>query len=71
MLKAFTTTVLVAGDDTDAKNSLIGDVNAACLDALDAGTPKHAHELEAVGFLQLTMAASEKISWTSGFGLAK
>ncbi|ALC05651.1 dinucleotide-binding protein [Corynebacterium deserti GIMN1.010] len=65
------TTVLVAGDDADAKNALITDVNAGGVDALDAGSLKRAHELEAVGFLQLTLAGSEKISWTGGFGLVK
>ncbi|BAU95644.1 dinucleotide-binding protein [Corynebacterium suranareeae] len=66
-----TTTVLVAGDDADAKHALITDVNAGGLDALDAGSLKRVHELEAVGFLQLTLAGSEKISWTGGFGLVK
>ncbi len=66
-----TTTVLVAGDDEDAKKTLIDDVTAGGLDALDAGALKRAHELEAVGFLQLTLAASEKIGWTGGFGLVK
>ncbi|OKX84216.1 NADPH-dependent F420 reductase [Corynebacterium glutamicum] len=66
-----TTTVLVAGDDEDAKNAFITDVNAGGLDALDAGSLKRAHELEAVGFLQLTLAGSEKIGWTGGFGLIK
>jgi predicted dinucleotide-binding enzyme len=28
---------------------------------------KRARELEAFGFLQLTLAAGEKISWTGGF----
>lgn len=66
-----TTTVLVAGDDGDAKNAFITDVNAGGLDALDAGSLKRAHELEAVGFLQLTLAGSEKIGWAGGFGLVK
>ncbi|ANR63375.1 NADPH-dependent F420 reductase [Corynebacterium glutamicum] len=66
-----TTTVLVAGDDEDAKKALITDVTAGGLDALDAGSLKRAHELEAVGFLQLTLAGAEKISWSGGFGLIK
>ncbi|SNS63198.1 hypothetical protein SAMN06309944_1086 [Micrococcales bacterium KH10] len=61
------TTVLVAGDDADAKSALIRDITAGQLRAIDAGSLKRAHELEAVGFLQLTLAASEKISWTGGF----
>jgi hypothetical protein len=39
--------------------------------AVDAGSLKRAHELEALGFLQLTLAASNKTSWTSRFALAK
>lgn len=66
-----TTTVLVAGDDEAAKKALITDITAGGLDALDAGSLKRAHELEAVGFLQLTLAGAEKISWSGGFGLIK
>lgn len=66
-----TTTVLVAGDDEAAKSALITDVNAGGLDALDAGSLKRAHELEAVGFLQLTLAGAEKIGWTGGLALIK
>lgn len=64
-----TTTVLIAGDDTDAKAQLAGLVTAAGLGAIDAGSLARAHELEALGFLQLTLAASEKITWTGGFGV--
>lgn len=38
---------------------------------MDAGSLKRAREMEAVGFLQMTLAAKEKISWTGGFGLIK
>lgn len=65
------TTVLVAGDDAAAKTALIDAVQAGGLAAVDAGALSRAHELEAVGFLQLTLAASEKIGWTGGFTLAK
>lgn len=61
------TTVLIAGDDADAKSLLAGVVTAGGLRAVDAGSLKRARELEALGFLQLTLAASEKISWTGGF----
>ena len=64
------TTVLVAGDDTEAKQALIDLVVAGGLQALDAGSLKRARELEAVGFLQLTLAAGEKISWAGGFAVA-
>src|SRR4051795_12539531 len=64
-----TTTVLVAGDDTEAKSTLMGVVTAGGLHALDAGTLARARELEALGFLQITLAANEKVPWTGGFGI--
>ena len=63
------TSVLLAGDDTDAKAALIGVISAAGLRAVDAGSLKRARELEAIAFLQLTLAAGEKISWTGGLAL--
>jgi NADPH-dependent F420 reductase len=65
-----TTTVLIAGDDADAKATLAGVFTSGGLDAIDAGSLKRARELEAVGFLQLTLAVNEKVSWTGGFGIA-
>jgi NADPH-dependent F420 reductase len=64
-----TTTVLIAGDDTDAKSTMAGILTSGGLNAIDAGSLKRARELEAVGFLQLTLAANEKVSWTGGFGV--
>lgn len=64
------TTVLIAGDDADAKSTLADIVTSGGLNAIDAGVLKRARELEAVGFLQLTLAANEKVSWTGGFGVA-
>jgi len=64
-----TTTVLIAGDDTDAKSTLAWIITSGGLNAIDAGSLKRARELEAVGFLQLTLAANEKVSWTGGFGV--
>ena len=63
------TTVLVAGDDADVKSALVTAITAGGLNAIDAGALKRARELEAIGFLQLTLAAGEKISWTGGFGV--
>jgi predicted dinucleotide-binding enzyme len=63
------TTVLIAGDDAEAKDLLAGVVTKGGLRAVDAGSLKRARELEALGFLQLTLAAGEKITWTGGFGL--
>ncbi|MEV7632723.1 NADPH-dependent F420 reductase [Microbacterium sp. NPDC089318] len=65
------TTVLVAGDDDAAKEALVAAIKAGGLDAVDAGALARARELEALGFLQLTLAASEKIGWNAGFALAR
>src|SRR6478672_4944707 len=63
------TTVLIAGDDADAKSTLAGIVTSGGLKAIDAGQLSRARELEAIGFLQITLAAGEKIAWTGGFGI--
>src|SRR4051794_826285 len=65
-----TTTVLIAGDDTEAKSLLIEIVTAGGLRAIDAGTSKRTRELEALGFLQISLAAGEKLAWTGGFAVA-
>lgn len=64
-----TTTVLIAGDDADAKSTLADIFTSGGLNAIDAGPLKRARELEALGFLQLTLAVSEKVSWTGGFAV--
>jgi predicted dinucleotide-binding enzyme len=64
------TTVLIAGDDADAKARLAELVTAAGLRTVDAGALKRARELEALAFLQITLAAGEKISWAGGFAVA-
>ncbi len=64
-----TTTVLIAGDDADAKSVVAGIVTSGGLKAIDAGPIERARELEAIGFLQITLAAAEKVSWTGGFGV--
>ena len=63
------TTVLIAGDDADAKSLLAGIVTAGGLRAVDTGSLRRARELKALGFLQITLAAGEKIAWTSGFAV--
>jgi predicted dinucleotide-binding enzyme len=63
------TTVLVAGDDAEAKALLIGIVDAGGLKGVDAGSLRRARELEAVAFLQLTLAVGQKIGWTGGFAV--
>ncbi|MGN6502812.1 MAG: NADPH-dependent F420 reductase [Pseudolysinimonas sp.] len=64
------TTVLVAGPAGRAKSDLIAAIIAGGLAAKDAGSLARAHELEALGFLQLTLAVGEKISWSGGFAVA-
>lgn len=67
---SLTTTVLIAGDDADAKSTLAGVITSGGLNAIDAGPLTRARELEALGFLQIGLAANEKIAWTGGFGVA-
>ena len=44
-------------------------VTADGLRFIDAGGLHHARALEALGFLQITLAAQEKIPWTAGFAV--
>jgi hypothetical protein len=64
-------TVLVAGDDPDAKATVITLVRDGGLQAEDVGSLNRARDLESVGLLQVTMAAREMISWAGGFAVAK
>lgn len=65
-----TTTVLVAGNEEGKK--LFNDaLNDSDLNVLDAGQLNRARELEATGFLQMTLAASEQVGWTGGFSVTK
>jgi hypothetical protein len=66
-----TTTVLIAGDDAAAKSVLATALEAGGVSALDAGSLGRAHELEAMGFLQLTLAIGEKLPWTGGFAVVR
>jgi predicted dinucleotide-binding enzyme len=66
-----TTTVLIAGDDADAKAELSAAITAGGVDAIDAGPLARARELEAVGFLQMGLAVSEQIGWGDGLGVIK
>ena len=63
------TTVLMAGDDADAKALLAGVAEAGGLRAVDVGPLRRARELEAVGFLQISLAAAEKVPWDGGFAV--
>lgn len=64
-----TTTVLIAGDDADAKATLADVVTSGGLRAIDAGPLARARELEALGFLQIKLAAGEQVGWTGGFAV--
>ena len=64
------TTVLIAGDDRQAKSQLADVVTAGGLRAIDSGSLRRARELEALGFLQITLAAQQKMPWTGGFAVA-
>jgi NADPH-dependent F420 reductase len=63
------TTVLIAGDDAEAKTQLAEVVTAGGLRAIDAGSLRRAREMEALGFLQLTLAAADRIAWSGGFAV--
>ncbi|MCP9001711.1 NADPH-dependent F420 reductase [Pseudarthrobacter sp. RMG13] len=63
------TTVLFAGDDPEAKMAVAALLEAAGLRAVDAGPLSRARELEAMGFLQIVLAAIGKTRYESGFAL--
>jgi predicted dinucleotide-binding enzyme len=44
-------------------------LTAGGLRAIDAGSLRRARELEAMGLLQIALAAGEKISWSGGFAV--
>ncbi len=64
-----TTTVLIAGDDDAAKATVAEVVQAGGLKTADAGPLRRAREMEALGFLQISLAAREQVAWTGGFGV--
>jgi 8-hydroxy-5-deazaflavin:NADPH oxidoreductase len=63
-------TISFIGTDVEAKQSVADVVTAGGLRVIDAGSLERARELEALGFLQITLAANGKIAWTGGFGVA-
>lgn len=63
------TTVLVAGDDPAAKQTLIDVVEAGGLAGVDAGVLARAQQLEQLGFLQITLASAQRVAWTGGFAV--
>lgn len=65
------TTVLIASDDEDAKAVFTSALEGSHLVVVDAGSLKRGREMEALGFLQITLAIREQIGWTGGFALTK
>ncbi|GAA1030969.1 MULTISPECIES: NADPH-dependent F420 reductase [Amycolatopsis] len=63
------TTVLFAGDYADAKIAVAEFIEAAGMRAVDVGPLTRARELEAMGFLQIVLAALGKTRYESGFTL--
>jgi len=63
-------TVLVAGDDAAAKTAFT-DVFGPAVGVVDVGSLRRARELEALGFLQITLAAGGSTSWGTGFTLVR
>ena len=63
------TTVLYAGDYAEAKIAVAQLIEGAGMRAVDAGPLTRARELEAMGFLQIVMAALGKTRYESGFTL--
>ncbi|GAX01304.1 NADPH-dependent F420 reductase [Secundilactobacillus silagei] len=62
-------TVQLASDFEEAKEAIAQALKGSGLKVLNAGKLKRARELEAFGFLQMTLAAGEKIPWDGGFGV--
>lgn len=63
------TTVLVAGDAQEAKRALIETVSTAGLRAVDTGALKRAREMEALAFLQMTLAVDGTMGPQGGFAV--
>ena len=63
------TTVLVAGDDEEAKQTFMKTLDGSSLRVKDAGLLKRAREVEAMGFLQMTLPNLKQITWMGGVGV--
>jgi predicted dinucleotide-binding enzyme len=66
-----TTTVIIAGDDADAKAELSAAITAGGVGVVDAGPLARARELEALGFLQMALVINEQMGWTDALGVIK
>lgn len=63
--------VLIAGDDQAAKQKLINTLSASPLSAVDVGPLARAQQLEQLGLLELSMAASKQLPLDGGVQLIK
>ena len=66
-----TTTIIIAGDDADAKSELTALLTAGGVHAVDAGPLVRARELEAVGYLQMALVINGQMEWTDALGIIK
>lgn len=62
-------TVLIAGDDADAKHILITALQGSSLNAVDVGSLQQAKQLEALGMLQMYLVKNGITAKTGGFSL--
>lgn len=62
-------TVLIAGDDADAKHTLITALQGSNLNAVDVGSLQQAKQLEALGMLQMYLVKNGITAKTGGFSL--
>jgi len=65
------TTVLIAGDDDEAKSVLAAAVTGGGLEAVDVGTQDRARDLESLGLLLVTLAVRQHIGRSGGFAVVK
>lgn len=63
------TTVLIAGDDEDAKATVSALITEGGIAVADAGSLKRARELEAFAFLQIILAVRGTVGWDAGFAV--
>lgn len=59
----------MASDHEEAKNTIAQALAASDLAVKGADSLKRTRELEAMGFLQISLVAREQITWTGGFAI--
>ena len=63
------TVVLMASDFLNAKDKVAEALTGCRLKLMDAGKLRRAREMEAMGFLQISLASAGKLLWTRGFAI--